>query len=139
MRSIHLLVGVLTVTAFLATGQIMRHHTPPMGALSDAVRLMYRSRHASGLVNLMLGLYIYRPAAAWRDFVQAIGSGLILASPALLIIAFSVEPQRGFKSEMWWSTAGLYALFLGCMAHLVSGIGASRKEPGGKPTRSANA
>jgi hypothetical protein len=52
-----------------------------------------------------------------------IGSGFLLASPILLILAFSVEPQRDFQAETWWSHAGLYALFGGCMGHLASGVG----------------
>jgi len=42
-------------------------HAPPLGALNDATRLLYRSRQlyilAGGLVNLMLGLYLL-PASA---------------------------------------------------------------------------
>src|SRR5438067_1680404 len=45
MRKLHLTIGVLTLIAFVITGQIIRHHTPPMRTLSDGVRLMYRSRH----------------------------------------------------------------------------------------------
>jgi len=98
-----------------------------MGALSDSIRLMFRSRHiyilASGVVNLMVGLYMRRQAMGWRGIVQMIGSGFLLASPILLILAFSVEPQRGFRAETWWSHAGLYALFAGCMGHLASRAG----------------
>jgi peptidoglycan/LPS O-acetylase OafA/YrhL len=91
---------------------------------------MLRSRHiyilASALVNLMLGLYVERCPAGWRRIVQAIGSGLLIGSTALLVLAFVVEPEKGFQPEMWWSATGLYALFLGCMAHLASSIGKAR-------------
>jgi hypothetical protein len=30
---------------------------------------------------------------------------------------------------MRWSAAGLYTLFLGCMAHLASAVGKPRQEP----------
>ena len=67
MRRYHLWVGGLIVVVFLITGQFMRHHGPPMGALSDSTRLMFRSRHiyllASGLVNLMWGSICDRPRA----------------------------------------------------------------------------
>ena len=124
MRRLHFAVGVLTVADFLITGQLMRHHDPPMSALGDAARLLYRSRHiyilASGLVNLMLGIYLRMEAAGWRRTPQAIGSVLVLASAALLTAAFAMEPARGFQAEMPWSSTGLYALFGGCMLHLVS-------------------
>jgi hypothetical protein len=93
---------------------------------------MYRSRHiyilASGLVNLMLGLYLPRTPRGWRGTVRTVGSVLLLISSVLLILAFVSEPAKGFQSEMVCSVAGLYALFGGCMAHLVSGAA----NPGGQ-------
>jgi len=127
MRRIHWVAGVLTVVWFLVTEQLMRHHTPPLDRLGDAGRLMCRSRHlyilGSGLVNLMLGLYL-QEAAGWRGAARGAGSILLLLSPVLLTIAFLVEPAAGFQSEMRWSHFGLYALFGGGMLHLVSGGGA---------------
>jgi hypothetical protein len=132
LRRVHLSIGLLVVVVFLLTGQFMRYHSPPLGTLSDSVRLMFRSRHiyflASGLVNLMLGLYMQRRAEGWRRIAQTIGSGLLTVSPVLLMLAFIIEPQRGFQPEMWWSAAGLYALFGGCMAHWASGVGKPRPE-----------
>lgn len=127
MRRIHLAVGILTVLVFLATGQLIRHHTPRMAELGDAARLLYRSRHiyilAAGLVNLMLGLYIEQKPDGWRTAVQRVGSALLVLSSALLMTAFAAEPPRGFRPEMPWSSAGLYALFAGAMLHVVSDVG----------------
>jgi hypothetical protein len=131
MRRLHLAVGVFTVIVFLITGQLMRHHTPPMVDLSDSVRLMFRSRHiyilAAGLVNLVLGVYLQRQAGEWRRVVQTAGSAFLIASPALLVVAFTVEPGRGFHEEMRWSTAGLYVLFAGSMAHVACGTVTTEK------------
>jgi hypothetical protein len=125
MRATHLSIGLLTVAVFLATGQLLRHHHPPTDTLSDSARLMLRSRHiyilASGLVNLMLGLYMQRKAG-WRGTLQLIGSGLLLISPAMLVVAFVTEPASGFRPELWWSSMGLYALFGGAMLHLATGF-----------------
>lgn len=135
MRRLHLGVGVFAVVTFLITGQFMRHHIPPMLALSDSVRLMFRSRHiyilAAGLVNLILGVYLQRQAEGWRRAVQSVGSALLITSPALLVLAFAVEPSHGFRAEMRWSAAGLYVLFLGSMAHLVCGPVTSEQSPPG--------
>ena len=137
MRRLHLVVGVCAVVAFLITGQLMRHHSPPMATLSDSVRLMYRSRHiyilAAGLLNLVLGVHFQRHREGWRKAVQAAGSALLLASPALLILAFTVEPGRGFHEETLWSHAGLYALFGGSMTHFACGAVTSRKSLGDNP------
>src|SRR5262245_26837083 len=125
MRRLHLMVGVAGTLIFLATGQMMAHHTPPMAELSETARLLYRSRHiyilAGALVNLMAGLYLLPRKRGWRANTQVFGSILVLASPALLLTAFLLEPQAGFRQEMWWSSGGLYLLFGGSTAHLVSG------------------
>jgi hypothetical protein len=134
MRRLHLVIGICAVVAFLITGQFMRHHSPPMATMSDSARLMYRSRHiyilAAGLLNLVLGVHFQRHREGWRRTVQAAGSILLLASPALLILAFTVEPGRGFHEETPWSHAGLYALFAGSMAHFACGAVTSRKPLG---------
>jgi hypothetical protein len=125
MRRLHLAAGVLAVVAFLITGQFMRHHTPPLVIMSAAERLMFRSRHiyilAAGLVNLVLGVYFQRQREGWRCVVQAVGSAFMIASPALLVLAFAIEPESGFQGELPWSHAGLYALFLGSIAHVACG------------------
>ena len=129
MRRLHLLIGVLTLLAFLITGQFMRHHQPPTPQLDDALRLLLRSRHiyilASALVNLMLGLYL-ETKPGWRGATQTIGSCFTMLSPLFLILAFALEPAHGFQPEMWRSSAGLYLLFLGSMLHLISGSGAKK-------------
>ncbi len=126
MRRIHLWAGALTVGAFIVTGQFMRHHQPPLATLSDAERLMFRSRHiyilAAGLVNLMLGLYATGHAPGWRRTTQNIGSLLLIGSIAPLLLAFALEPRSGFQPEMRCSAIGLYALFAGCMAHALSSV-----------------
>ena len=124
MRRLHLWMGGLTVLTFVITGQVLKHHQPPLATLSESARLMFRSRHiyilASGLVNLMLGLYLAGYPAGWRGVTRMMGSWLVIASAALLLAAFTVEPERGFQEEMWWSSAGLYALFGGSMLHVIS-------------------
>ena len=136
MRGFHFVGGIIAVTVFLITGQFMRHHQPPMATLDDAARLLFRSRHiyilAAGLVNLILGLYLQLQETSWRRMIQIAGSVLLAGSLVLLILAFVLEPERGFQPDMLWSAAGLYALFLGCMAHLVSTIGNPRRERVGK-------
>jgi hypothetical protein len=133
MRRIHLVVGVLTVGVFLASGQFMRMHSPPMTQVEDGVRMMYRSRHiyilASGLVNLMLGLYLRGCLAGWRKGTQAIGSALLVTAPFLLMLAFLNEPSHGLHADTWQSRFGLFALFGGSILHAVAGIGKPVERP----------
>jgi hypothetical protein len=131
-----LAVGILAVIAFLATGQFMRRHAPPMASLEDGLRLMYRSRHiyllGSSLVNLMLGLYLRTGIAGWRKTTQAAGSVLLLASPLLLLMAFVNEPSLGVRADLWQSSFGLFALFGGSMLHAIAGIGKPAEIPEAK-------
>jgi hypothetical protein len=127
MRLVHLNAGIATVVIFLITGQFMRHHTPPIDTLADSVRLLHRSRHiyilAAGLVNLMLGIYLRLQPRGWRNLLQRIGSAFLVVSPALLVAAFAIEPEAGFRTEMPWSSLGLYALFAGCSLHFLAAAG----------------
>jgi Na+/melibiose symporter-like transporter len=66
-------------------------------------------------------VYFQRQTKGWRKGVQAAGSALLVVSPALLISAFALEPQHGFQEHMRWSVAGLFTLFLGCLAHFACG------------------
>ena len=45
MRRVHLIFGLLGVVTFLITGQLMKHHNPPVRMLTPEVRMMYVSRH----------------------------------------------------------------------------------------------
>ncbi len=75
----------------------MRWHDPPLDSLDSEVRILFRSRHVylllTGLINLTLGSYLsFRPAGPAR-LAQIAGSGLLLASPAVVFLAFCVEPE----------------------------------------------
>ena len=126
LRKLHLLTGILTITIFLVTGQIMSHHQPAMRMLSDSQRLLFRSRHlyilASGLVNLMIGLYL-QTWNGWRAAMQRFGSGLLILSPIFLVLAFRHDPGHDLQSHLWHSAVGLFALFGGCMLHLIGSLG----------------
>jgi hypothetical protein len=125
MRRLHFILGWLTVITFLITGQLMRHHSPPLVAMSDSVRLMYRSRHiyilAAGLVHLMLGIN-WQALGGRRRMAQSAGSVLLAAAVPFLIAAFFVEPLHQLADATLWSHLGLYLLFAGAMLHAVCGI-----------------
>jgi hypothetical protein len=131
MRRLHLVLGILTLLAFLTTGQIMRLHQPPLSTLTDATRLLYRSRHiyilGAGLVNLMLGLYLQPAFPGWRRITQTVGSALVLLAPVLLVLGFATEPRTGLPLEQGWASAGLYSLFGGSLLHAVAHIGKPAK------------
>jgi len=123
MRRVHLIVGLIGVVAFLITGQLMKHHSPPVRVLTLDVHMMYVSRHiyllGVALVNLVLGLYLREYSPGWRRTLQRIGSALIFLSVLSLLMAFISEPALGLAGRSWRSYFGLIALFAGVMAHFV--------------------
>jgi MFS family permease len=124
MRRVHLILGLLGVVTFLITGQLMKHHNPPVQMLTPEVRMMYVSRHiyllGAALVNLVLGLYLREYSPGWRRTLQRIGSVLIFLSVLSLLMAFISEPALGLAGRSWRSYFGLISLFAGVMTHLVA-------------------
>ena len=118
LRTAHLVVGAITVGAFLVTGLVMFGHQPPLSSLDWDVRLLFRSRHiyilSAGLVNLALGLRYALPDGAARRGAAIAGSLFVLASAVLLFFAFFAEPMAGREPGVL-SAYGLFALFGGVM------------------------
>jgi hypothetical protein len=124
LRRVHLWFGLAALVTFLSTGAYMRLRVPPVAELDVAQRIFFRSRHiyilAGALVHLLLGAYLSPAPGRRARIVQAVASGLIFLSVALLVAAFVVEapamnlegPAGGF---------GLYALFAGVLLHVLAG------------------
>lgn len=139
MKRLHLLVGSLAMLAFVSTGQLMRHHSPPVPSLGPELHLMYVSRHiyilGAAVANLLLGLYLPAALDGWRRAVRRLGSVLFLSSPLFLSWAFLAEPPGGLAGRSWRVALGLYALFLGTLAHLAAAPRSSAA-PARQPTTS---
>lgn len=125
LRTAHLVVGALTIGAFLVTGLVMGGHEPAMASLDWGDRLLFRSRHiyilAAGLVNLALGIRYALPDGAARRGAAVAGSLFALASAPMLFFAFFAEPMAGRGPGML-SALGLYALFGGVLLHAVASL-----------------
>jgi len=113
LRTTHLVVGAITVVAFLIAGQIMNLHEPPVAAMEWGDRLLFRSRYiyllCAGLVNLAIGIHFGLPDGAARRGAAIVGSLLVLASAVLLFFAFFAEPMAG-RPPGPVSSLGLFAL-----------------------------
>jgi hypothetical protein len=125
MRRAHLAWGILALAAFRASGQAMLRHIPAMPSLADDARLMYRSRHiyllGSGIANLLLGLYVGPRKKLWQRTLQYLGSGLLLAAPVLLGMAFLVETGHGID-RTWRSATGLEVMLGGTILHFIAAV-----------------
>lgn len=121
MRWLHLIVGVVGVAGFLATGQYMDKVHDHLRGMDDARRLLFRSTHIyllfGSLVNLALGLHL-RPARGWRRWGRTAGSVLVLATPFLAAAGFFTEPWL-HGLERPYSTPAVYCCLAGMVLHAV--------------------
>src|SRR5262249_56697175 len=71
MRRLHLVVGLVGLLAFLASGQYMDLGYDHLRRLDDTRRMLFRSTHIyllfAALLNLALGLYLVRFGVHVRD------------------------------------------------------------------------
>jgi hypothetical protein len=119
VRSLHLLIGVGGVLAFLGTGAYMATHFPAAYEGHEAVRYMYRANHVylllGSLINLAVGIYRPGTQTGWRGKVTLAGSALLLAAPFVLLAAFFFEAPRG-TPERALTFFGVLMLLLGVLA-----------------------
>ena len=126
LRRVHRLLGFLVLLVFLGTGVYLRVRFPEAVALAMDMgqRATFRSRHiyilSSAIAHLLLGSYLVPAATRRRRFFQALGSGLMGVSSALLIAAFFIDPYRAeMRSE--WSSQGVILLLAGALLHVAAG------------------
>lgn len=121
LSRIHLLLGLLTVLAFLGTGAYMRMTLPPPDEATHLMRMTYRSSHVylllAGLINVVTGIYLVGAEARWRRRMQIAGSMLLLAAPFIVLLAFFIEPQRA-SLDRPLTLLGALALLTGTLSHL---------------------
>jgi len=132
VRRLHLLVGFVTLAAFLASGMYMRLHIPPVAFLGDGRHVMFTSRHiyilAAALIHLMLGAYVTPVPARAGRVTQMIGSTLLVAAAVLLMAAFVYEPVAA-RGRTLVSALGLFALFGGAIIHVLAALLSRPAEP----------
>src|SRR5207248_10110742 len=126
---LHILLCAFVHFAYLLTEQYMTYLGVRSGALGDATRMMFRSRHIyillAGLVNLAVGTYFVRRAGGWRKALQTSGSVLVLAAPLLLLAAFFTEPGLpGLRRQ--FTLPAIIILAVGTLLHAFSGARAGR-------------
>ena len=129
MSRIHLIFGLLLFVVFLITGQYMRADFPDKDAMDQYLRLLMRSRHIyilfSALIHVGLGLYLTSHLETWRKALQYAGSGILIASSILLVIAF-VRETYTLAAFSDLSRFGIYTSLAGVGLHLISAVGHPR-------------
>ena len=122
----HLLLGIALFIVFVTTGKFMRIDFPDKDIIPPELRLLMRSRHIyilfSGLIHLMLGVYLQIRPQIWQKILQYAGSFLLTSASVLLIWAFVTETYQlqHFSSI---SRYGIYLSLAGTVFHLIGGLG----------------
>lgn len=116
MRRVHLLVGLLSLVAFLITGFLMSLHVPALSECDPELRLLYRSRHVylmfAGVANVLLGLYLDDSPSRGR-FLRGAASVLLLLAPALALFAFARDSKAGSLASARLGSLPVFAVFGG--------------------------
>ncbi len=125
-NQVHRRVGLAVIGAFLATGVYMKLGFPGLGPPGDLVRSLFRANHvyllASGLLNLVVGIYLRPAHTPGRGRCQRAGSILLLAAPVVLLFAFVFDPPRG-SFHRPATTLGMLALFAATVLLAIGGAG----------------
>jgi hypothetical protein len=130
MKLLHLTTGLAACLAFVGTGGFMRWTFPEAYEGSDAARMMFRSAHVyvllSGLPHLLLAVHFRSLPHGWRSTTQRLGSMLLMATPALFVVAFFVEPGAGSLARPI-ALPTLVLAVLGTALHLAAHAGLSHR------------
>lgn len=125
LRRLHLILGILGIIAFLATGQYMDRFHDHLRGSDDTTRMLFRSTHIyillASVTNAMTGLYLRPTYSRWRRALQLVGSLALLAGPPLFLIGFCREPYLSGLARPW-SRPAIYLALGGVVLHLVAAI-----------------
>ncbi len=136
MRRVHLLVGLLSLVAFLITGFLMSVHVPALAECDPELRLLYRSRHVypmfAAASNVLVGLYLDEAEARGRLLRRA-ASALLLVSPVLALLAFAHDPRAGSLANARPGSLAVFAVFGATALFLLAEASARAPSRGARP------
>jgi hypothetical protein len=125
LNLIHLAVGIGGVVAFVLTGQYMAIFLGGLTGMPDVPRLLYRTSHIylmwAALLNLIVGCYFNVANTRGARILQAVSSGLLLASPVLMLASFFVESGANDLDRVL-SNFGNFSALGGAIIHAAASL-----------------
>lgn len=129
IRRLHLALGLLTLIAFVLTGQYMDRYHGHLHDMAPAPRLLFRSAHIyllfSGLLNCAVGMISLPPPELWRRVLVVLGSLILFTTPALFLLAFFKEPWLEELARPYARPA-IYGATAGVLFHLLARLSTER-------------
>ena len=117
----HLIVGILGVLVFLATGAVLLARFPEAYADNESIRYLYRANHIyillASLINLVMGVYLAQPQGPVRRGFSVMGSTFMIFALVMLILAFFVEAPKATPHRLL-TTMGVALIFAGAIAQI---------------------
>jgi len=115
MKKIHLISGLVMVLIFVLSGQYLKMTLPPFEGVMDGNRMMWRASHIylmmSAVVNVVAGMYYQPFTSVLAVWAQKIGSISVIASQAVLLAAFTIEPAQNDIERLYTVFGCLLLLF----------------------------
>jgi hypothetical protein len=125
IKRLHFWTGIAGILIFTLTGQYMSLYHNHLQGMADGPRMLYRSAHIylllSSIINLVVGVYLQPEAITRLRLLQFITSGILLLSPALILVGFFIEPQLADLSRPYTSIA-LFILFGAAIFLVIIGL-----------------
>ena len=134
LRITHAVVGVLSLAAFVLTGQYMHHLHDHLRGMPDGPRMLYRSAHIylllGGLLNMSLGAYTKPLQERIGRAFQVVGSLAVFAAPVLFLASFLAESES-HDLHRPIARAAIYSSLGGIASHfLAASIFSGRRDAG---------
>ncbi|MBI3006201.1 MAG: hypothetical protein HYY49_12415 [Ignavibacteriales bacterium] len=122
-RTVHFIVGMSTFLVFLLTGAYMRTVFPDVYSANESIRFLYRANHIyilfSGLLNILLGLYLTEYEIPRLRRLQRVGSALVASMTPFFLVAFMLEPVQASPSRPI-TTFAVFSTAIGVGLHVLA-------------------
>lgn len=122
MRRAQLVVGVIMVVAFLASGAYMHLRFHHLHQTPDAQRMVYRASHINMLLIGALNIAASRRARSASRFAIAadrLAAILEIAASGFFVAAFIVEPLYAHLYRPW-TRAAVYCTFAAAIVEVIT-------------------
>jgi len=117
---IHLAIGLILLVIFPLTGAYMRYRIPDLMEQSDRFRFSMRANHVyilfSGLIHLLLGVYLRPLATKWGKRLQTVAGALLIQASGMLVVGFFFEPKSGLDRPV--TLIAVVMSLVGVLLHL---------------------